>query len=244
MTEIKFWGDTFRGTAEGDHGIFTGRDGRVFAGRIAGDFACVGVATWTDGTTWFVECDADGKEHGRGLDCDADGHTVYGRFEHGSCKERAALRADGTCTYNGIPCRADYAPFVALQAKVLAIKARPPQPPSLYAAFSPRPSPPESVHRPLFWHSQELATTHADKVRARRLRHQPAWTLWQINCQTNAPRVQPGRRTGGRVHHACATTACVVHPSAVCARAANPHAPPLVPSRAARPRGASRPAAG
>jgi hypothetical protein len=40
------------------------------------------------------------------------------------------------------------------------------------------------------------------------------------------------------------TTACVVHPSAVCARAAKPHAHPLFPSRAARPRGASRSAAG
>jgi hypothetical protein len=49
---------------------------------------------------------------------------------------------------------------------------------------------------------------------------------------------------GGRVHYACATTTCVVHSSAVCATAANPHAPPLFPSRAARPRGASRSAAG
>jgi hypothetical protein len=100
----------------------------------------------------------------------------------------------------------------------------------LYAAFF-RPHPPASrSHRPLFWHSQELATTHADKVRTCRLRHQPAWALWQINLPNNAPRVQPGRRTGGRMHYACATTACIVHPSAVCARTANPHAHPLFPS--------------
>ena len=126
MTEIKFWGSTYRGTAEGDHGVFTGSFGRVFAGQIAGDYACVGVVTWTDGTTFFVECDADGKEHGRELYCYGDtGGTVYRRYEHGSRKEVADLRADGTCTYNDEVCRADYAPFAALQAMVVPIKARP-----------------------------------------------------------------------------------------------------------------------
>ncbi len=100
MTEIKFRGCTYGGTAEGDHGVFTDSDGRVFAGQIAGDYACVGVVTWPDGSTSFAECDADGEEHGRVLDCYADGDTVYSRFEHGSAKEHALLRADGTCTYN------------------------------------------------------------------------------------------------------------------------------------------------
>jgi hypothetical protein len=249
MTEIKFTGGcTFRGTAEGDHGVFTGIGGRVFAGQIAGDCACIGVLTDTRGNTYFVECDADGEFHGRVLGCDAGGDTEYYRCEHGSDKEVALLRADGTCEYNYEACRADYAPFVALQAMVSPIKARPRTSApnsrlSLCRIFSP-PPPANRSNRPLVWHSQELATTHADKVRARRLRHQPLWALWHSNCQANAPRVQPGRRTGGRVHHACATTACVVHPSAVRARAANPHAPPLSPSLAARPRGASRSAAG
>jgi hypothetical protein len=126
MTEIKFWGDTYVGTAEGDHGVFTRNDGYVYAGKIAGDCACVGVRTDTNGTTHFVECDADGKYHGRYLACEAGGVTVYGRYEHGSEKERAVLRADGTCKYNWKACRADYAPFVKLKAMVVLIKARPP----------------------------------------------------------------------------------------------------------------------
>ncbi len=125
MTEIKFWGCTYRGTAEGDHGVFTGSGGAVCEGQIADDSACVGVATWPNGTTWFVECDADGQRHGRWLACGAGGSTFYSRYEHGSDKEYAALRADGTCYYNGKACRADYAPFVALQAMVVPIKARP-----------------------------------------------------------------------------------------------------------------------
>ncbi len=252
MTEIKFWGGTYVGTAEGDHGVFTNSDGAVFAGQIAGGFPCVGVVTWTFGGTTFVECDADGKEHGRVLACYADGDTWYDRYEHGSRKEQAYLY-NGTCAYNGAaceyngnPCRADFAPFVALKAMVLPIKARPPLglPTAAYMPHS------FATHRPPVgpidhcFGTQELATTHADKVRTCRLRHQPAWALRHSNCQTNAPRVQPGRRTGGRVLYTCATTACVVHPSAVRARAANPHAPPLFPSRAARPRGASRPASG
>ncbi len=177
MTEIKFQGSTYRGTAEGDHGVFTRHSGGfVYAGKIANGAACVGVATWFIGTTFFAECDADGKNHGRALVCAAGGDTEYVRFEHGNVKERAALLADGTCTYDNKVCRADYAPFVALRAMVVPIKARPPpvppQPPFFMPhAFRPQPPPASRSHRPLFWHSQELATTHADKVRAR-LRHQ------------------------------------------------------------------------
>ncbi len=140
MTEIKFGWDTFVGTAEGDHGVFTHSDGTVFAGQIAGDFACVGVVTGTGGTTFFVECDADGKSHGRVLVAADTGNTWYRRCEHGSWKEHAVLCADGTCVYNGKACRADYAPFAALRALVVPIKARPPPTSaptaaSLYAAF-------------------------------------------------------------------------------------------------------------
>jgi hypothetical protein len=61
----------------------------------------------------------------------------------------------------------------------------------------------------MFWHSQELAQTHADKVAlaAAASLHGPCDTP----AAKSAPRVQPGRRTGGRVHHACG----VVHPFAV-----------------------------
>ena len=127
VAAIKFGRWTYRGTAEGDHGVFTDNsNGTVYAGSIAGGFACVGVATWTDGTTAFVECDADGELHGRVLDCRANGNTWYRLCEHGSVKEDALLAADGTCEYNGRACRADYAPFVALRAMVVPIKARPP----------------------------------------------------------------------------------------------------------------------
>jgi len=170
MTEIKFWGSTYRGTAEGDHGVFTQSCGEVFAGSIAYGSACVGVLTWTSGDTAFVECDAEGKEHGRWLVCSAGGDTIYYLYEHGNGKEHALLSADGTCEYNGEACRADYAPFVALQAKVLPIKARsppvPPQPPLFMPHFFAPSAPPDRSNRPLFWHAQELAKTHADKVRA------------------------------------------------------------------------------
>ncbi len=125
MTEIKFWRRTYVGTAEGDHGVFTDSDGTVFAGQIAKRAARVGVLTETDGTTHFAECDADGWPQGRVLRCIAGGNTWYSRFEDGSRKEYAVLRADGRCEYNGKDCRADYVPFVALQAMVVPIKARP-----------------------------------------------------------------------------------------------------------------------
>jgi hypothetical protein len=138
MTEIKFRGSTYRGTAEGALGVFTdNNNGTVYAGSIAYGSACIGVATATDGTTTFVECDADGKEHGRVLDCYANGDTWYGLCEHGSDKEHARLCANGTCLYNGKVCRVDLAPFLALQEKVLPIKARPPLVPQQPPFFMP-----------------------------------------------------------------------------------------------------------
>ena len=125
MTAINLFGSTFDGTAEADYGVFTRSNGTVYAGSNANGCARVGVATWTDGTTAFGECDADGKRHGRYLFCDADGDTGYHLYEHGSVKEGAYLYADGTCYYDGKACSADFAPFVQLQAKVLPIKARP-----------------------------------------------------------------------------------------------------------------------
>jgi hypothetical protein len=126
MMKIKFRGSTYRGTAEGDHGVFTdSSNGTVYAGSIADGSACVGVHTWPSGYTDFFECDADGMEHGRVLTCPAAGDTRYFLFEHGSHKEHGGLLPDGTCLYNGKACRADFAPFVQLQAKVLPIEARP-----------------------------------------------------------------------------------------------------------------------
>jgi hypothetical protein len=249
MTAIKFWGYTYRDTAEGDHGVFTDNSGGAvsYAGKIAGDSVRVGVATYTSGSTAFVECDANGKEHGRRLVCTAGGDTWYYRCEHGRTKEQAVLYANGTCEYDGEACRADYAPFVALQAKGLAIKARP----ALglpTAASMPHFLP---GHRPPVGPIGHCFCT-------RRNWRRPTPTGCALADSTIGLRGPCGTATakqmhhasnlddapGGRMHHACAPTACVVHPSAVCARAANPHAPPLFPSRAARPRGASHSAAG
>ncbi len=205
MTEIKFDGYTYRGTAEGDHGVFTNSDGTVFAGEIADGSACVGVATWTSGKTWFVECDADGKGHGRALGFWADGDTVYRRYEHNSVKEYAVLLADGTCEYDGKACRADYAPFAALQAMVVPIKARPPPVPPQPPLFMPHffaPSAPRfgpighcfctrrSWRRPTPTRCALIASAISSL-------HGPRVTL-HGSCQTNAPHVQPGRRTGRR----------------------------------------------
>ena len=125
MSSIKAFGYTYHGTAEGEYGVFTNEYGTVFEGSIAHGCACVGVRTLTNGDTEFVEFDADGEAHGRDLACDADGDTGYTLFEHGNDKEYAWLYADGTCEYNDEVCRADYPPFVQLQATVLPIKERP-----------------------------------------------------------------------------------------------------------------------
>ncbi len=207
MTEINAFGGTYVGTAEGDHGVFTDRNGRVFAGQIADGHPRVGVFTWTDGSTSesFAECDADGKEHGRVLGCNADGHTWYGRYEHGSEKEVAVLFADGTCTYNDKACRADYAPFAALKAMVVPIKARPPLVPPQPPFFMPHSFAPT---RPPFGPIGHCFGTRRSWRRPTPTRcalaacaisslHGPRVTL-HGSCQTNAPRVQPGRRTGRR----------------------------------------------
>jgi hypothetical protein len=177
---IRFNWSTYNGTADDYYGVFTRpKTGAVFAGSHANGSGRVGVATATDGSTSFVECDADGKFDGRYLDCYADGDTEYGLCEHGNLKEQAVMFADGTCEYNTKVCSADFPPFVKLKAKVLPIKARPtPLCDTSAAASCIRPHP-LRPHRPpigpsaMCWHSQELATTHADKVRAR-LRRPPS----------------------------------------------------------------------
>ena len=232
LTAIKFGRWTYRGTAEGDHGVFTDNsNGTVYAGSIAGGFACVGVATWTDGTTHFVECDADGKEHGRVLACTAGGDTAYRRCEHGSVKERAALRADGTCVYDcyydARACRADYAPFAALQAMVVPIKARPapvpPQPPLFMPHFLPS-------HRPP---SRSIGHCFG----TRRSWRPPTPTRCALAAFAISLRGPCGTATAKQMHRASnladapaegCTTACVVHPSAVpCTRSEPPCASAL-----------------
>jgi hypothetical protein len=214
MTEIKFNGYTFVGTAEGDHGVFTSSYGRVFAGQIAGDYPCVGVETDTSGHTYFVECDADGKEHGRELRCWADGDTVYRRYEHGSEKESAILRADGTCTYDRKDCRADYAPFAALRAMVVPIKARPRTSAphsrlSLCRIVSPPLPPIRSVQSAIVL---PLAGTRDDPRRqGAHLPTPPSVACMGRASHSTAAAKQMRRASnrddapGGRVHYACAT---------------------------------------
>ena len=216
MTEIiKYSGYTYIGTAEDDHGLFTHKYGTVYAGKVVRGCASVGVVTYTSGTTWYVECDADGKHHGRYLYCIADGDTVYRLWEHGMPKERALLYAEGTCTYDGEPCSADFPPFVALPAKVLPIKARPHSRPN--PAFAPsRPIPNRSIG-----HVLALAGTGDDP--RRQGAHSFAFAIsLRGPCGTatakHMHRASNGRRIGGRVHHACG----VVHPSAVTVPARTP----------------------
>jgi hypothetical protein len=146
---ISYNWQTFGGTAAGDHGVFENNDGEVYAGKIASEDgevyageiddgnASVGVHTRTNGDTYYAECDKRGVFHGRQLVGAADGDTYYLLYDRGSRKEYAVLSAGGTCEYEGKACRADYAPFVKLKAKVLPIKARPHQrpTPAPYAAF-------------------------------------------------------------------------------------------------------------
>jgi hypothetical protein len=203
MTEITYNWKWYIGTAVDDHGVFKSNDGEVYAGEIADGSASVGVATMTNGDTYYAECDERGVFHGRHLPCAAAGDTYYLMYDRGSRKEWAVLRADGTCTYDGKACRADYAPFVKLKATVLPIKARPHQwPHSRPLRRILTPTAPQSVHPfgHCFGTPQALATFHAEKVRAR-LRHQPARPRNRFNPQQLPNKCAPG----GRVHYACAT---------------------------------------
>jgi hypothetical protein len=252
MTKIKFRGWTFVGTAEGDHGVFTHSLGRVFAGQIARGYPRVGVLTSVDGTTHFVECDADGQEHGRWLACFADGDTVYRRYEHGNrVKEHADLLANGKCFYEkggcftcllyckGKKCSADYPPFAALQAMVLPIKARHSRP---IPAFAPRaPRPPIGASATAF----ALAGAGND-ARRQGARPPPPTSPQQLQNKRTARPTGTTHRAEGCTTHATQTT-CVVHPSASRARrarAVDPHVPPPFPSCATRRFGALRLAAG
>jgi hypothetical protein len=246
MSTIQYQGSTYRGTAEGDHGVFNNSDGTVIAGKIANCSACVGVCTFHNGTTAFVECDADGKLDGRNLACRANGETVYRLWEHGESKEEAVLRADGTCKYNDKACSADFPPFVKLKAKVLPIKVRShsPQPP--HPAFAPtHPVPHRHPIRPSAMFS--LAGAGLDPRRQgapAAATDLPPWLrdTTHSGCKKKTPLVQPGRCTGRRVHalrirhYASGMNACVVHPfrSPPCTRS-EPPAPPHAPRRRASP---------
>jgi hypothetical protein len=236
MTEINAFGSTFVGTAEGDHGVFAHCDGHVYAGQIAGDHACIGVLTWPSGNTTFVECDADGKRHGRELTCNADEYTAYIRYEHGSQKEYAVLYADGTCAYDGTACRADYAPFMALQAMVVPIKARPTTraPNSRLSLCRIYPPPParQSVPSAIVLAFAGAGDDPRRQGAHLRLRH-PACMARASHSTAAAKQMRrasdlddaPGRKGVQRMRH---TTTCVVHPSAVPCTAEDPRAlPPL-----------------
>jgi hypothetical protein len=216
MWSIRYRGSTLDGPADGRYGVFTEpSDGTVFAGSHANRFARVGVRTRTDGTTFFVECDADGMLDGRFSGCDANGDTWYSLYEHGKPKQKAVLCADGTCAYNGEVCTADFPPFVKLKAKVLPIKVHP------------------TAHRPPIPHSPHPLAPHRPPIRPSAIfgtrRSSPGSTPprcapaaadlhpWPRDTahhgSKSAPHVRPGRRTGGRVHYASSMTACVVHTS-------------------------------
>jgi hypothetical protein len=182
MTEIKYNGSTYVGTAADDHGVFTNSEGTVtYAGEIVHRRASVGVATFTNGTTHYVECDADGKYHGRFLECAAGGDTAYWLYEHEHAKEYARLRAGiffgCSCEYNGKACRADFAPFAALQAKVLSIKARPHQRPHSCIFSRPHRPPIGPPIRPCFGTRRSWRRRTPTRRALLRLHHSPAWAL-------------------------------------------------------------------
>ena len=162
---IRFNWSTYHGLADDYYGVFTrSKDGAVFGGSHASGSARVGVVTATDGSTSFVECDADGKFDGRYLDCYADGDTEYGLCEHGNLKEQAVMFADGTCEYNTKVCSADFPPFVKLKAKVLPIKARPTAH-SCRMPHSPPPTPPPSPPNRSICHVLAFAGAGQDRRR-------------------------------------------------------------------------------
>jgi hypothetical protein len=225
MPSIQLQGRFYHGPADdGDYGVFTESTLRlgVFAGSHANGCARVGVITRTNDEneeTRFVECDADGQLDGRYVYCGASGNTEYYLYEHGKDKESAFLHANGRCFYNGEACSADFPPFVELKAKVLPIKARPTahSPPSRIRTTHPAPVAPQSAHRPC------LALAGARRVPRRRGARLPpppptcmaratqpiAAAMHRTSNLDDAPTV------GFRVHYACGTIACVVHPSAV-----------------------------
>jgi hypothetical protein len=235
MTEIKFWGGTYIGTADGDHGVFTDpENGSVYAGKIDRGCPKVGVVTWTDGTTDFIECNAHGKVHGRYLRCWAGGNTEFQHCMNNTAHEYAALGAGGTCAYNDKICRADYAPFLALQAKVLQIKARP----HLFTHSRPlRRIFPAPIARQSVQSAIVLALAGAgDDPRRQGARPTPpsaCMTHKQIHPTAAATQMHRASNLdgapGGRVHYACATTHMRGAPfprPVPSVRRSGPHAPP------------------
>jgi hypothetical protein len=219
MSSIIRLRDTYHGIGVFGRGVFTNDKvgGRTYAGQMRNGHACgLGVLTWSDGSKGYAEHGPDGQCDGRYLVRWADGDTWYSLFERGEEKDSADLSADGTCEYNGESCRADYPPFVALQAKVLPIKARsplvPPQPPLFMPPFF-APTARQSVPSAIV-----LALAGAGDDPRRQGAHLPPPPSACVGLVAQQLAKQMHRASdlddaaGGRVHHACATTACVVHP--------------------------------
>jgi hypothetical protein len=69
----------FHGISVFGRGVFSGKDGKTYAGQHRDGYACgLGVLTWPDGTKGCAEYGPDGKYDGRCLARWTDGNTQYG----------------------------------------------------------------------------------------------------------------------------------------------------------------------
>ena len=138
MSSIIRDGDTFHGISVVGRGVFTNKDGLIYAGQCRDGHACgLGVLTRYSGNKEYAEHGPDGQFDGRCLERDADGRTVYFLFERGEPKDSARVFADGRCTYNGLFCAPDDPRVLALIAQVAPVEVhpaapaiRPPSPPT------------------------------------------------------------------------------------------------------------------
>jgi hypothetical protein len=132
--ELQWWGRVWRGVVVGGLGVLTSDDGRTYAGGVTGGVPDGrGVikrsgAHTSFGTTSCCEL-AAGEFHGYREVHWANGDVGYSLHERGLPVHDARVVADGNCSYDNEPCRADHAGLVALTAAAQQAAVRPPPSP-------------------------------------------------------------------------------------------------------------------
>ena len=141
MSSITWNWRTFHGTSVCGRGVFTNDKGwsrRVtYAGQHKDGCACgLGVATWSGGSTEYVEYaehGPDGNFDGRCFSREANGEYIgYRLFKRGKAKPSAWVYADGRCTYNRVACAPDDPRVLTLIQQIAPVEVRPLAPAPTY----------------------------------------------------------------------------------------------------------------
>jgi hypothetical protein len=134
MSSIIRDGDTYHGISVFGRGVFTDDEhSRTYAGQHRDGYACgLGVLTrWSrggwNGDKYYAEHGPDGEYDGRYMFRYTDETTGYMLFKEGPY-DRALVRADGSCVYNGEDCAPDDPCLLALIARVAPVEVHPAAP--------------------------------------------------------------------------------------------------------------------